>query len=161
MAEPLPEPQKEGAAPLPSEAPATKAPARPILREFHAKLLAVLFFMALVSLLLIQVPWASESTSASQNQTTPPLAELMFEDHGESFVLLSLVMGVAIIGGLFLAKEDPAEDTQKPENEAQGEKDVPSEALEGKDAAHESGEEKNERGESEGKDADGKGGEAV
>jgi NADH:ubiquinone oxidoreductase subunit 6 (subunit J) len=74
----------------------------------------VLFFMALVCLLLLQAPWASESTSESQNQTTPPLAELMFEGYGASFVLLSIVMGVAIIGGLFLAKEDPIEDERGP-----------------------------------------------
>jgi hypothetical protein len=115
MAEPSSEPHKVDGAQK-SDAPATRAPARPVWREFHYKLLAVLFLVALVGLFLLQVPWASESTSASQNQTTPPLAELMFEGYGASFVLLSIVMGAAIIGGLFLAKEDPAEDDQKPKN---------------------------------------------
>jgi len=155
VAEPVREPQKEGAALLPSDASAAKAPARSAFREIHAKQLAVLFIMALLSILLLQAPWASESTSASLNQTTPPLAELMFNGYGASFVLLSLIMGVALIGGLFLAKDDSAEDAQKPESEPQEEKAAPSEATGRKVAAGVGGVKEKEGGKS--TDVDGKG----
>lgn len=110
MAEPPPVPQANAVAKSTSMTPAAQAPPRPVWREFHVKVLAVIFFMALMGFLLAQVPWATDTTTESQQQTTPPLAELMFGGFGASFVLLSLVMGGAIIGGLFLAKEDPSED---------------------------------------------------
>lgn len=115
MAEPQPEEQKKEGAQGP-EAPKAPAPAGFVWREFHGKLLAVLFLLALIATFLFQAPWASETTGESQNQTTPPLAELLFGGYGASFVLLSIVMGAALVGGLFLAKEDPAEDDQKPHN---------------------------------------------
>jgi len=113
MAEPLSESRKNEAAQKPD---APKAPATPgfVWKEYHGKLLAVLFFLALICLFLVQAPWATDTTGESQNQTTPPLAELMFGGFGASFLMLSIVMGVALIGGLFLAKEDPADDEPGP-----------------------------------------------
>jgi NADH:ubiquinone oxidoreductase subunit 6 (subunit J) len=84
-----------------------------VWKEYHGKLVAVLFFLSLICLFLVQAPWATDTTGESQNQTTPPLAELLFGGFGASFVLLSIVMGVALIGGLFLAKEDPADEDEK------------------------------------------------
>ena len=112
MAEPLSDSPKNDAAQKPD---APKAPAPPgfVWTEYHGKLLAVLFFLALICLFLVQAPWATESTGESLNQTTPPLAELMFGGFGASFVLLSMVMGAALIGGLFLAKEHPADEDEK------------------------------------------------
>ena len=112
MAEPLSDSPKNETAQKPD---APKAPAPPgfVWKEYHGKLLAVLFFLALVCLFLVQAPWASDTSGESQNQTTPPLAELLFGGFGASFVLLSILMGVALIGGLFLAKEDPADEDEK------------------------------------------------
>ena len=91
------------------QAPAA-ADAAPPRTEFHSKLLVVLFLATVLCLLLVEAPWAQETTDAAQNQTTPPLAELLFTGYGASFLLLSIVMGAAIVGGLFLAREDPADD---------------------------------------------------
>lgn len=91
------------------QAPAAAAAALP-RTEFYSKLLAVLFLAAVLCLLLVEAPWAQETTDAARNQTTPPVAELLFSGYGASFLLLSIVMGAAIVGGLFLAREDPADD---------------------------------------------------
>ena len=113
MAEPPSESQTNEKAPKP-DAPKTPAPPMFVWREYHGKLFAALFFLSLICLFLVQAPWASDTTGESQDQTTPPLAELLFGGYGASFVLLSIVMGVALIGGLFLAKEDPADEDEKP-----------------------------------------------
>ena len=112
MAEPPSESQTNEKAPKP-DAPKTPAPPMFVWREYHGKLFAVLFFLSLICLFLVQAPWASDTTGESQDQTTPPLAELLFGGFGASFVLLSILMGVALIGGLFLAKEDPADEDEK------------------------------------------------
>jgi NADH:ubiquinone oxidoreductase subunit 6 (subunit J) len=112
MAGPPSDSRKDEAARKPA---APKAPARPgfVWKEYHGKLIAVLFFLALICLFLVRAPWATDTTEQSQNQTTPPLGELLFGGFGASFLLLSIVMGVALIGGLFLAKEDPADEDEK------------------------------------------------
>jgi|GEM_PF-2130744 len=85
-------------------------PAAPARTELYSKLLAVLFFMTLLTLMLLEAPWPTETTVASQEQTTPPLAELLFGEYGASFAMLSILMGVALFGGLFLAREDREEE---------------------------------------------------
>jgi len=89
---------------------ASAGPSSPPRTEFYSKMLAVLLLAAVLCLLLLEAPWASDVTDASRNQTTPPVAELLFSGYGASFLILSLVMGAAIIGGLYLAKEDPADE---------------------------------------------------
>lgn len=120
----------------PAGTPAASPAARPASGEFSSKVLAVVFLLALMVLLLSQVPWASETAPASLEDTTGDLGEFMFEGRGESFLLLSIVMGVAIIGGLFLAREDPPEDeTEADEGDAQktgaGAHNVPEEEWDG------------------------------
>ncbi|MEM4728743.1 MAG: hypothetical protein QXH42_03140 [Thermoplasmata archaeon] len=99
-AEPRPQP---GASLGPGGAP----PAAPEVSELHGKVLLVLLFMALTAFLLIYPPWPLEPPLEAQNQSAAQLAKLMFGGHGAALVLLSLVLGAAILGGLFLAKEDP------------------------------------------------------
>ncbi|MGQ9583431.1 MAG: hypothetical protein ACUVV6_07970, partial [Thermoplasmatota archaeon] len=91
----------------PAEAQGASPSPGPRRREYWAKVLLSLFFMTLTLLLLSQAPWAGEAATESQNQTTTQLAEALFEGHGASLVILSLVMGAATIGGLYLAREDP------------------------------------------------------
>jgi hypothetical protein len=99
----------------PAPGPRHPAPGtRPSSGEFSSKVLAVVFLLALMVLLLSQVPWASETAPASLEDTTGDLGEFLFESRGESFLLLSIVMGVAIIGGLFLAREDFGDDVEVP-----------------------------------------------
>lgn len=102
----------DGSAPAQSENKAAGAgpPASPFRTEFYSKLVAVLFLAAVLCLLLLEAPWAGETTDASRAQSIEPLAELLFTGYGASFLLLSIVMGAAIVGGLFLAREDPADD---------------------------------------------------
>jgi hypothetical protein len=161
MAEPLSEPKKDEEAPRPSDAAAAPAPARPVWREYHSKLVAMLFLLAIMGMLILQVPWASETTSQSQNQTTPELADMMFEGYGASFVLLSIVMGAALVGGLFLAKEDPAEDDPKPADDARGGKGEPSKPRVRKVASGKSGDEGIKKGTGGGADGAERGGEAA
>ena len=94
----------------PAAAPAAGPPSGPLIGELNAKTLAVVFLVALMVLLLVLAPWAAEMSDSSQVDSTGRLAEALFEGQGVGFLLLSIVMGVAIVGGLFLAREDSEDD---------------------------------------------------
>ncbi len=96
-------------APAPAGEPA-EARAAPVGREYYYKVVAVLLLAALTCLLLASAPWATETTTGSREQSTTQLAELMYGPFGSSFVMLALAMGAAMVGGMFLAREDPADD---------------------------------------------------